>query len=150
MIMENNNFNPIEEEFKIIEAKPRKQEIKISSDKEKLIPDEEEGRLSVDVYQTENEIVIVAPIAGVEPNDIDISLNGDMITIKGKRKINPKENEVDYLYQECFWGNFSRAIILPCEIDSEKVKATFKEGILKIRLPKIQKEKVKKIKIIKE
>ena len=148
--MENNDLEKIEEEFKIIEAKPGKKGIKISSDKEKLIPDEEEGRLSLDVYQTENEIVIVAPIAGVKADDIDISLSGDMITIKGKREMDPKENEVDYLYQECFWGSFSRTIILPCEIDPEKVKATFKEGVLRIYLPKLQKEKVKKIKIIKE
>ena len=148
--MENNDLEKIEEEFKIIEAKPGRKGIKISSDKEKLIPDEEEGRLSLDVYQTENEIVIVAPIAGVKADDIDISLSGDMITIKGKREMDPKENEVDYLYQECFWGSFSRTIILPCEIDPEKVKATFKEGVLRIYLPKLQKEKVKKIKIIKE
>jgi len=148
--MENNDLEKIEEEFEIIEAKPGRKGIKISSDKEKLIPEEEEGRLSLDVYQTENEIVIVAPIAGVKADDIDISLSGDMITIKGKREMNPKENEVDYLYQECFWGSFSRTIILPCEIDPEKVKATFKEGVLKIYLPKLQKEKVKKIKIIKE
>ena len=148
--MENNDLEKIEEEFKIIEAKPGRKGIKISSDKEKLIPDEEEGRLSLDVYQTENEIVIVAPIAGVKADDIDISLSGDMVTIKGKREMDPKENEVDYLYQECFWGSFSRTIILPCEIDPEKVKATFKEGVLRIYLPKLQKEKVKKIKIIKE
>jgi len=148
--MEKNNFNLNEEEFKIIEAKPKKEKIKISSDKEKLIPSEEEGRLAVDVYQTENEIVIVAPIAGVDADDIDLSLTGDMITIKGRREMKPKENEVDYLYQECFWGNFSRTIILPSEIDPEKIKATLKEGILRIHLPKVQKEKVKKIKIVKE
>jgi len=147
--MEEEKLNSIEEEFKIIEASPKgSKKIKISSKKE--ISSYEEGRLAVDVYQTEKEIVIIAPIAGVEPEDIDLSLNGDMITIKGKREMKPKENETDYLCQECFWGNFSRTIILPCEINSEKVKASLKNGILKISLPKKETEKAKKIKILKE
>jgi len=147
--MEREDFNLNQENFGIIEAGSKARKIKIDSQK-KILGEEEEGRLTVDVYQTDDEIVIVAPVAGVSPDDIDISLSGDMITIKGKREMNPKENEVDYLYQECFWGSFSRTIILPSEIDPEKVKATLKEGILKIHLPKVKKEKVKKIKIVKE
>jgi len=147
-MMEKEDFNLNQENFEIIEAGSKARKIKIDS--QKKILGEEEGRLTVDVYQTDDEIVIVAPVAGVSPDDIDISLSGDMITIKGKREMNPKENEVDYLYQECFWGSFSRTIILPSEIDPEKVKATLKEGILKIHLPKVKKEKVKKIKIVKE
>jgi len=148
-MMEREDFNLNQENFEIIEAGSKARKIKIDSQK-KILGEEEEGRLTVDVYQTDDEIVIVAPVAGVSPDDIDISLSGDMITIKGKREMNPKENEVDYLYQECFWGSFSRTIILPSEIDPEKVKATLKEGILKIHLPKVKKEKVKKIKIVKE
>jgi len=148
-MMEREDFNLNQENFGIIEAGSKARKIKIDSQK-KILGEEEEGRLTVDVYQTDDEIVIVAPVAGVSPDDIDISLSGDMITIKGKREMNPKENEVDYLYQECFWGSFSRTIILPSEIDPEKVKATLKEGILKIHLPKVKKEKVKKIKIVKE
>ena len=147
--MEKEDFNLNQENFGIIEAGSKARKIKIDSQK-KILGEEEEGRLTVDVYQTDDEIVIVAPVAGVSPDDIDISLSGDMITIEGKREMNPKENEVDYLYQECFWGSFSRTIILPSEIDPEKVKATLKEGILKIHLPKVKKEKVKKIKIVKE
>lgn len=147
--MEREDFNLNQENFEIIEAGSKARKIKIGSQK-KILSEEEEGRLTVDVYQTDDEIVIVAPVAGVSPDEIDISLSGDMITIKGKREMNPKENEVDYLYQECFWGSFSRTIILPSEIDPEKVRAILKEGILKIHLPKIKKEKVKKIKIIKE
>ncbi|MCD6412443.1 Hsp20/alpha crystallin family protein [bacterium] len=148
-MMEREDFNLNQENFEIIEAGSKARKIKIDSQK-KILSEEEEGRLTVDVYQTDDEIVIVAPVAGVDPDDLDISLSGDMITIKGKREMNPKENEVDYLYQECFWGSFSRTIILPSEIDPEKVKATLKEGILKIHLPKVKKEKVKKIKIVKE
>ena len=148
-MMEREDFNLNQENFEVIEAGSKARKIKIDSQK-KILGEEEEGRLTVDVYQTDDEIVIVAPVAGVDPDDIDISLSGDMITIKGKREMNPKENEVDYLYQECFWGSFSRTIILPSEIDPEKVKATLKEGILKIHLPKVKKEKVKKIKIVKE
>ena len=116
-------------------------------EKETLSSEKEEGQLTVDIYQTPNEIVIIAPIAGVEPEDIDISLSGDMITIKGEREIKPKESEVDYLYQECFWGKFSRTIILPCEVQADKIKASLKKGILTIKLPKAEKNKVKKIKI---
>ena len=147
--MEREDFELDQEDFEIIGAGSKNRKIKIESQK-KILSEEEEGRLTVDVYQTDEEIVIVAPVAGVSPDDIDISLNGDMITIKGRREMKPKENEVDYLYQECFWGSFSRTIILPSEIEPEKVRATLKEGILKIYLPKIKKEKVKKIKIIKE
>jgi len=127
-MMEREDFNLNQENFEIIEAGSKARKIKIDSQK-KILSEEEEGRLTVDVYQTDDEIVIVAPVAGVSPDDIDISLSGDMITIKGKREMNPKENEVDYLYQECFWGSFSRTIIL-------RSKSFFKKLKLKIFLKK--------------
>ncbi len=112
-----------------------------------IVSEKEEGQLTVDIYQTPSEIVIIAPIAGIDVDNLDISLSGDMISIRGERKMEPKESEVDYLYQECFWGKFSRTIILPCEVQADKVKASLKKGILTIKLPKAEKNKVKKIKI---
>ncbi len=112
-----------------------------------IASEKEEGQLTVDIYQTPSEIVIIAPIAGIDVENLDISLSGDMVSIRGERKMEPKESEVDYLYQECFWGKFSRTIILPCEVQADKVKASLKKGILTIRLPKAEKNKVKKIKI---
>lgn len=107
----------------------------------------EEGQLTIDVYQTPSEIVIKSTVAGVKPEDIDISFTNDMITVRGRRK---KEEEItteDYYYQELYWGAFSRSVILPVEVDVDKAKAEIKNGILTVRLPKSEKIKTKKIKV---
>ncbi len=108
---------------------------------------ENEGQLTVDVYQTSDEIVIESPIAGVEPDNLDISITNESVTIKGKREHAERVKEEDYFYQECYWGKFSRSVILPQEIDSEKAQATIKNGILVVRLPKITRAKSKKLKV---
>ena len=107
----------------------------------------EVGQLSVDIYHTDNEIVILAPIAGVEENGIDISLTEDVLVIKGER---PKKEEIaeeNYYTKECFWGNFSRAIVLPNEADTRNISANFKNNVLEIRIPKNQEKQTKIIKI---
>ncbi|MCK4592379.1 Hsp20/alpha crystallin family protein [Candidatus Parcubacteria bacterium] len=108
---------------------------------------DEEGQLTVDVYKTKDLIVIKSIIGGVRPEDLDVSITSDMVTIKGKR--NNIDNVVsdDYYYQECFWGNFSRSIILPNDIKTEGVEATIKNGILTIKLPKIEKNSSMKIEV---
>ena len=106
---------------------------------------ESEGQLTIDVYQTPNEIVIMSTIAGVRPEDIDITMANDMITIKGNRKKNEEVQEEDYYYQECYWGPFSRSVILPIDVEVDQAQASMKNGILTIRLPKIEKIKTKKI-----
>lgn len=108
---------------------------------------ESEGQLTIDVYQTPNEVVIKSTIAGVKPEDIDITMANDMITIKGKRKKDDEVKEEDYYYQECYWGPFSRSVILPIDVEVDNADASMKNGILTIRLPKIEKIKTKKIKI---
>ena len=95
-----------------------------------------EGQLSVDVYQTERDVIIKSTIAGVKPEDIDISFNNDMITIRGVREQQEEINKEDYFYQECYWGGFSRSIILPVEVKSDKAEAVLENGILIITLPK--------------
>jgi len=97
---------------------------------------EEEGQLSVDVYQDNNNIYIKSTIAGVEPDDLDITFDNDMITIRGKRHQDSSINQSDYFYQECYWGSFSRSIILPVDVDEDKIEATVRNGILTVVLPK--------------
>ncbi len=109
--------------------------------------DEAEGELAIDVYSTSASLVIESAIAGVKPEDIDVSINPESIIIRGKRERIDKIKTENYIHQECYWGRFSRTIILPQEIDPDKSQATIKNGVLKITLPKKDKERVKKIKI---
>ncbi len=104
---------------------------------------ETEGELAIDVYQTENDLVIQSAIAGVKPESLDISIENDVIIIKGNRE-KPEVGGV-YFTQECYWGPFSRKVILPVEIDPNRIEATMKEGILTIRMPKILRERKRKI-----
>ena len=107
----------------------------------------QEGQLTIDVYQTENEIVIKSTVAGVKPEDLDIAITNDMVTIRGKREKDEEVAQQNFYYQECYWGAFSRSVILPLDVAAEKSEATMKNGILTIRLPKIEKEQTKKIKV---
>ncbi|MCX6759215.1 MAG: Hsp20/alpha crystallin family protein [Candidatus Nealsonbacteria bacterium] len=104
----------------------------------------EEGQLAIDVYQTENDLVIQSAIAGVKPENLDISIERDIITIKGSRE-KPFEENGDYFIQECFWGPFSREVILPSEVDPQRAVAEMKNNILTIRIPKILREKKRRI-----
>lgn len=108
---------------------------------------QEEGQLTIDVYQTENDIVIRSTIAGVKPEDIDIDITPDMVTIKGKRVNDEVISDENYFYQECYWGAFSRSIILPQDISPDKAEATMKNGILTVRLPKVESLRTKKLKV---
>jgi HSP20 family protein len=126
-----------------VEIPVKEGEEKKVSVKEEKWP-EPEGELAVDMYQTENELVILSPIAGVKAEDLNLYLEGDMLFIEGERK-KPIEEEGEYFLQECYWGKFSRKIVLPIEINPEKISASFKDGVLTIRIPKLTKEKRKKI-----
>jgi len=106
-----------------------------------------EGQLTIDVYQTDSDIVIKSTIAGVKPEDLDVSINNDMITIRGERKNEEQVSEENYYYQECYWGGFSRSVILPVDVIAEKIEASMKNGILTIRLPKADSNKTKKIQV---
>ncbi|MEK9171023.1 MAG: Hsp20/alpha crystallin family protein, partial [Patescibacteria group bacterium] len=110
-------------------------------------PSETEGQLSIDVYQTPADIVIKSTIAGVRPENLDIAITNDMVTIRGRRETDEELNKGDYFYQECYWGSFSRSIILPVDVQTDKSLATLKNGVLTIKLPKSEKIKTKKIEI---
>lgn len=95
-----------------------------------------EGQLAVDVFQTPTDIIITSAIAGVSAEDLDIAVHRDMVTIRGRRKQDTETTDREYLFQECYWGGFSRTIILPVEVQSDRANASLKNGILTLRLPK--------------
>ena len=107
----------------------------------------DEAQLGIDAYQTAGEIIVTAMIAGVKPEDLDISITREMVTIKGKREEPNSSDKEGYIYRELYWGAFSRTIILPVEVDSDLSEAVEKHGLLIIRMPKINKDKSKTLKI---
>lgn len=111
-------------------------------------PEEEpEGELSVDVYQTDSEIILQSMIAGVKPENLTISITREMITLQGKRERPSDATTDDYFLRELYWGSFSRKVLLPAEVEPTECEAFEKNGLLTIRMPKIDKEKTQKIKV---
>jgi len=108
---------------------------------------EQEGELTVDVYQTPEMIVVKSMIAGVRPEDLDISITRDQITIRGKREEERIAKDDDYFARELYWGSFSRTISLPEEIDVDEAEAVEKHGLLILKLPKLDKKKQSKLKV---
>jgi len=118
-----------------------------SSQDDGVLGDDSEGQLTIDMYQTDNELVIKSTIAGVKPEDLDVAINNDMITIRGTRSNEEEVSGENFYYQECYWGSFSRSIVLPVDVLPEKSEAALKNGILTVRLPKADTNKVKKIQV---
>ena len=121
-----------------------------SGEKTPLPETSDEGQLLVDVYQTPDEIVIQSVVSGVRPGDLDVSITQDMVTVRGKRERSHHVSDENYFYQELYWGTFSRSILLPQEIDVEASEANLKNGLLLVRLPKLDKARVQKLKIKQE
>ncbi len=107
----------------------------------------EEGELSVDVFQNQNEIIIKTMVAGVKPEDLDVSISRDMVTVKGKRENERTVADDDYFHRELYWGTFSRTIVLPQEIDVDSAEAIEKHGLLIIKLPKLDKNRSTRLKV---
>lgn len=101
------------------------------------------GQLAVDVYQTDTDFCIQAPIAGMNQENLDIAIEDEMLIIKGEREEPNQDKEKKYFSQECYWGPFSREVVLPEDVDSEKIKASLKSGILLITIPKTKSVKKK-------
>jgi HSP20 family protein len=125
--------------------KTKKQNPAAAKDKKTDRP-KQEGEIAIDVFHQAGDIVIQAPIAGVEVEDLDISVDGDTIEIKGDRERSREINPEDYLLKECWWGPFSRKIILPFRLDGAKAKALIEDGVLVLRVPKLKKRR--KIEVI--
>jgi len=123
-----------------------------SSDKEieaqkNVLSEESEGQLTVDVYQTAGDIIIKTMVAGVRPEDLDVAITRDMVTIRGKREEERSVSGEDYFHKELYWGTFSRTILLPQEVEIEEAEAVEKHGLLIIKLPKIDKDRQARLKV---
>jgi len=120
---------------------------KLKTAKTDWMSEDEEGQLAVDMFQTPDEIIIKSVVAGVKPDEIDVSITQDMVTIRGRRQ---KQHEIEgdnCFYQELYWGGFSRSILLPQEVDSEAAEATIKNGLLTVKLPKLDKNRIQKVRV---
>jgi len=109
--------------------------------------EEYEGQLAIDAYQNADEVVIKAPIAGVKPEDLEISITDEVVSVKGERRESNEVTKDNYFCQECYWGGFSRSYVLPVAVDSEQAQASLKHGILTIKIPKMEKTKTRILKI---
>ena len=98
----------------------------------------DEAQLSVDVFRRGNELVVRSLVAGVKPQDLDISVHGDLLTIRGTREEERETSSDESFYRECYWGAFSRSVVLPNEVSSDESKASLKNGILELRFPIIE------------
>lgn len=107
----------------------------------------EEAELAVDVYQTPTDIIVQTMVAGVKPEDLELSIARDMVTITGLREEHRNIDEGNYFTKELYWGKFSRTLTLPQEIEPEEVEATEKHGLVTIRLQKVDKDKTNNIKV---
>ena len=112
----------------------------VTNTNEMWTSDQTEGKLALDVYETTEDLVILSAIAGVKPEHLEIFVQNDMLTIRGKRAI-VADTYAHYIVRECHWGSFSRSVILPTEVDVDAIAATLKDGVLIVRMPKIHRSK---------
>ena len=105
------------------------------------------GQLAVDVYETDENLYVVAPIAGIEKKDIEVSLSDNTLSINGTRKSPAEEKNQNFYVQECYWGEFSRSLTLPVQVKEENITAELKAGVLTIGFDKVEQNTVKKIEI---
>lgn len=110
-------------------------------------PERPEGHLPVDMYQTPGELIIRTFVAGVRPDELNVSISRDMVVIEGSREERSEVAGPDYFSQELFWGSFARTIMLPQEVDVEGCSASSKDGLLTIVLPKLDRAKQTKLKV---
>jgi HSP20 family protein len=146
-ILDDEDDFEIEEDFRKEEPKKESRKLPITNEREWAEEEEQVGELSVDVYQTPSEIVVQTMVAGVRPEDLNVDITRDTVTISGSRKESKTIKEDDYHVQELYWGSFSRTIALPEEVDPDEAEATEKHGLLVLKLPKIDKNRQTKLKI---
>lgn len=106
-----------------------------------------EGELPVDVHQTGSDIVIRAFVAGVRPDELNISISRDMVEISGSRSEREQVSTDDFFIRELFWGSFARKILLPQEVDVENSSAAAKDGLVTIIMPKLDKARQTKLRV---
>jgi HSP20 family protein len=106
------------------------------------------GQLAVDVYETKQKLIVKARTAGVNKNDLDVSISDNQLTIKGTLSAGTEDNVENYFLQECYWGEFSRTIALPVPVKEDEIEAVLKDGVLTISFSKVQQDTVKKIQVL--
>lgn len=149
----NDDFDTFEDDFAPAAGPARKMTVNAGASAAALphaVPHEEEqaeGQLPVDVYQTASEIVIRTFVAGVRPDEINLSLSRDMVVIEGSREERDQVTDQDYFTRELFWGSFARTVLLPVEVDVDNAAATSKDGLLTLILPKLDKSRQTKLKV---
>ncbi len=112
-----------------------------------LEAEEFEGQLAIDAYQTDEAVVIKAPIAGVKPENIEITITDEVVAIRGERSSDTQMNRENFFTQEVYWGSFARSYLLPVPVDSDNAQAQLKNGVLTITIPKQEKTKTRIIKV---
>lgn len=139
----------VEPEPPIMEADPEPEEIPENPIVENEVQgeDEEEGELTVDIYDKGDSIVIQSTVAGVRPEHLDVSITDDTVSIRGRRMQHEPVKEEHYYYKELFWGTFARSVILPEEIEQDAAEASLQHGLLTIKLPKKRKGVTQKVKV---
>jgi HSP20 family molecular chaperone IbpA len=142
-------YDPFDDDLPVQTNKVQPQRAPAATNARPAVHEDEasEGQLPVDVYQTPNEIVIRAFVAGVRADELNVSISRDMVVIEGSREEREQIPESDYFTRELFWGGFTRTILLPQEIDVENSAASSKDGLLSILLPKHDKARQTKIKV---
>lgn len=106
------------------------------------------GQLAVDVYETKEKLVVKARTAGVNKNDLDVSIADNTLSIKGTLSAGGEEDVQNYHLQECYWGEFSRSLVLPVPVKEDEIEAVLKDGVLTISFTKTQQDTVKKIQVL--
>ncbi|HEX3568542.1 MAG TPA: Hsp20/alpha crystallin family protein [Candidatus Saccharimonadales bacterium] len=106
------------------------------------------GQLAVDVYETKEKLVVKARTAGVNKNDLDVSISDNILSIRGTLSAGNEDNVENYFVQECYWGEFSRSIALPVPVKEDEIEAVLKDGVLTISFAKVKQETVKKIQVL--
>ena len=127
-----------------------------ASESEQTVPtneqwDEDEpvaGQLAVDVYETKEKLVVKGRVAGVNKNDLDVSISDNTLTVKGTLSAGSDEGVENYFLQACYWGEFSRSIVLPVPVKEEEIEAVLKDGVLTISFAKVKQDTVKKIEVL--
>lgn len=113
-------------------------------DEDEAVP----GQLAVDVYETKERLVVKARTAGVNKNDLDVSISDNQLTVHGTLSAGNEDGVENYFLQECYWGEFSRTIALPVPVKEEDIEAVLKDGVLTISFGKVKQDTVKKIQVL--
>ncbi len=106
------------------------------------------GQLAVDVYETKEKLVVKGRVAGVNKNDLDVSISDNTLTVRGTLSSGVEDDVENYFLQECYWGEFSRSIVLPVPVKEDEIEAVLKDGVLTISFAKVKQDTVKKIQVL--